>query len=353
MKKNFFTVGRLALFTACLGSLFSHVNDAHSESQYASEERNSAAVAHYARARSLLVEAVREFESGRELARPDMFFDGDSWRTNIVSRAEDLNRVLDPKPRVTRSGVTFRANPALIKREKEVRPLGNSAPQTSSYSEEQTSRSFKSSETKAEQGVRARLDNAVTVPQEAPLGRERALIAEPSKHAPTEKIKESLNTDSEASTGSAPHYENPGVETSEAIVHDDQADTLTAKSLQEIPAEESAASSPAPMNEEHQGKSATDEIFEAQPTEREVAKPEPQHLKPEIGNLTEHYKKNEVPTVADQIEPNAPTSAASPDSAPKVDEDTAIANDIENAIKERLKKMSELRSKAKQEANGE
>ena len=79
-----------------------------------SPERAAAATAHYARARALLVEALSEFEHASRIANPDVLVDSQRWRRSIVSRAEDLNRVLDPKPRVTRSGVRMKANSRLI-----------------------------------------------------------------------------------------------------------------------------------------------------------------------------------------------------------------------------------------------
>ena len=89
---------------------------------YASGERNSVALGHYARARTMLVEALAEFEQGRKMARPDMLLDPEEWRISIISRTEELNRVLDPKPRVTRAGVRFRANNLLIRRERQRTP---------------------------------------------------------------------------------------------------------------------------------------------------------------------------------------------------------------------------------------
>jgi hypothetical protein len=89
---------------------------------YASEERRDAALGHYARARTMLVEALAEFEQGREIARPDMLLDSEQWRLSIISRTEELNRLLDPQPKVTRSGTRFRASPHLIKRERDRLP---------------------------------------------------------------------------------------------------------------------------------------------------------------------------------------------------------------------------------------
>ena len=83
--------------------------------EYASPERTAAAVGHYARARALLMQALDEFEQGRKIARPDLLLDADEFRISLVSRADELNRVLDPQPKVTRSGVRFKGSPDLVR----------------------------------------------------------------------------------------------------------------------------------------------------------------------------------------------------------------------------------------------
>ncbi len=72
------------------------------------------AVAHYARSRALLVAAINEFDKGRKLAKPDELLDSSAWRTTLIDRAEDLERVLDPQPRATRGGIKFEADPRLL-----------------------------------------------------------------------------------------------------------------------------------------------------------------------------------------------------------------------------------------------
>src|SRR5262245_14377507 len=42
---------------------------------YAGDERSAAAMGHYARAKTMLVEALAEFERGRSIARPDLLID--------------------------------------------------------------------------------------------------------------------------------------------------------------------------------------------------------------------------------------------------------------------------------------
>lgn len=72
------------------------------------------AIAHYARSRALLVASINEFDKARKLARPDELLDTTKWRTTLIDRAEDLERVLDPQPRATRGGIKFEADPRLL-----------------------------------------------------------------------------------------------------------------------------------------------------------------------------------------------------------------------------------------------
>lgn len=80
----------------------------------ASQETSVEAVAHYARARALLIAAINEFDTARKIARPDELLDPVKWRNTLVDRAEDLERVLDPQPRATRGGIRFSADPRLL-----------------------------------------------------------------------------------------------------------------------------------------------------------------------------------------------------------------------------------------------
>ena len=112
------------------------LTDSKSSGTYASPERQDAAVGHYARARSLLVEALAEFEQARSVARPDLLLDPEDWRLTIISKTEELNRLLDPQPRVTRSGVRFKASPELIRTDRSARASMGGGPQDSNYAGE-------------------------------------------------------------------------------------------------------------------------------------------------------------------------------------------------------------------------
>ena len=77
-------------------------------------ERLATSMGHYARSRSLLIEAIKEFDRGRKLARPDSLIDAGEWRASVVGRARDLEVVLDPQPRATKSGAKYGADNRLL-----------------------------------------------------------------------------------------------------------------------------------------------------------------------------------------------------------------------------------------------
>ena len=78
-------------------------------------ENLAMAAGHYGRARSHLISAVQEFDKGFKLARPDSLVNSKEWRDDIISRAEDLERILAPQPRVTKGGVRFEGYSRLLK----------------------------------------------------------------------------------------------------------------------------------------------------------------------------------------------------------------------------------------------
>lgn len=126
----------IAVFSLAFSATFA-VEEAEAQ-RYAAKERKNAAVGHYARARSMMVEALKEFEQGRRLARPDLLLDSEDFRLKLISLTEDLNRVIDPKPRITRDGAVFRANPRMVRRERDSLPPIPGGPQDSNvYGEQQ------------------------------------------------------------------------------------------------------------------------------------------------------------------------------------------------------------------------
>lgn len=67
----------------------------------------SAAVGHYSRARQLLLSALHEFDAGAKIASPEILVDIKEWRQSVNDRAEDLERVIAPQPRVTKDGISY------------------------------------------------------------------------------------------------------------------------------------------------------------------------------------------------------------------------------------------------------
>ncbi len=74
----------------------------------------SAATGHYARARSHLIAAIREFDQGYKMAKPDAILNSKEWRSDLISRAEDLERILAPQARASKFSVKYDADPRLL-----------------------------------------------------------------------------------------------------------------------------------------------------------------------------------------------------------------------------------------------
>lgn len=81
----------------------------------ATGEKLAEAIGHYARSRSLLVQALREFDRARLIAKPDSLIDSDEWRATLLSRAEELEKILSPQPRASKGGVRFDSAQQLLK----------------------------------------------------------------------------------------------------------------------------------------------------------------------------------------------------------------------------------------------
>lgn len=147
------TVRARVLVVLAFGAFGAIPSVAHAQ-QYASKQRTNAALGHYARARAMLVEALAEFEQGRKYARPDMLVDPEEWRLSVISRTEELNRLIDPKPRVTRGGVQFRANKMLIRRERDRLPaVADGAQDRNTYGEEQRRQELQNTRARLEGGA--------------------------------------------------------------------------------------------------------------------------------------------------------------------------------------------------------
>ncbi len=155
------------------------VSSANAETSYASIQRKNAAIGHYARARALMVDALAEFEQARKYARPDMLIDPEEWRLSVISRTEELNRILDPKPKVTRDGVRFQANKLLIRREKDRVPEVEDGAESTNFVGEAKARVEK-------RQARARME----IPEDEPV---KVIPKEPVK-VTTTTVKETQET---------------------------------------------------------------------------------------------------------------------------------------------------------------
>ena len=136
VKQSMAGVGKVVC-AASLAAMIVLMPEAASSQDYAGPERTRGAVGYYARTRTMLVEALAEFEQGRKLARPDVLIDSEEWRLTLISLTEQLNRVIDPQPRVTQQGVIFRGNPRMIRREKDRTPSVSDGAQASNIRGEQ------------------------------------------------------------------------------------------------------------------------------------------------------------------------------------------------------------------------
>lgn len=74
----------------------------------------SAAMGHFGRARSLLNAALREFDLGLKIVNPDALLDVGAWRSSVLERATELERVLDPQPRASKGGVRYEPDTRLL-----------------------------------------------------------------------------------------------------------------------------------------------------------------------------------------------------------------------------------------------
>jgi len=182
--RKFLYINLVGLFVLGLGS--AAPGKVQADTKYASKERSTIARAHMSRARALLVEALAEFEESRKYARPDLLIDSEDWRLRVVSLTEQLNRVVDPRPRVTREGAVFRAPPRLVKRQVERLPdLSDGAKTRSDYGEKQR--------LKERQEARARLYKEDDEKEINIARNESAVIS--SEDSNTKKVLEELPED--------------------------------------------------------------------------------------------------------------------------------------------------------------
>lgn len=97
--------------------------------EYAGPERTQAAMGHYARARTLLVEAMREFEAGKDIAKPDLILNSETWKAGVSARADELGHVISPEARESTGGTRFKENHSLLNENfDKPKKFSNSAP---------------------------------------------------------------------------------------------------------------------------------------------------------------------------------------------------------------------------------
>ncbi len=82
--------------------------------EQATDAQIKKAQGHYARSRSLLIAAVNEFDRATAVANPESLLDVSRFRTTLIDRAEELERILDPQPRSSKEGVRFSPDTRLL-----------------------------------------------------------------------------------------------------------------------------------------------------------------------------------------------------------------------------------------------
>jgi hypothetical protein len=111
--RKILSISILALCLAILTPVVARADQAVAIER-AKGDKLAGAVGHFARARRLLLAAVEEFDRGHSMVNPDALLDSKEFRDTLMSRAQDLERVLDPQPRVTKGGVRFEPDPRLL-----------------------------------------------------------------------------------------------------------------------------------------------------------------------------------------------------------------------------------------------
>lgn len=100
------------------GFIWSAFADSQVTIEKANQKQLSTSVGHYARARRLLIEAIREFDSGVKIADPSSLLDATQWKNTLIDRAEDLDRILSPQPRLSNDGVQYPSDTRLLEEAK-------------------------------------------------------------------------------------------------------------------------------------------------------------------------------------------------------------------------------------------
>ncbi|MCC6934033.1 MAG: hypothetical protein IT292_12415 [Deltaproteobacteria bacterium] len=238
-------------------------------------ERGSAAIGHYARSRSLLVEALAEFELGRRLADPGLIIDTEQWRMTLVSRTEELNRILDPKPRVTRSGVRFKANSKLIRQDRvpSVEEYKQMPKDSNVYGESSTSDSLKK-------------------PSKQKTSKQKAVL--PGVKGAKERVQKSASS-------KASHLEDS--EEEQTVGSDISEDVEAQKSVKSKKSVDSQPDDSEKLDQDSYPTAENTEELEAKPLPESANKPE-ETQKPEADSAFDYQMNNGSETQADNADIN-------------------------------------------------
>ncbi len=253
--------------SVCCLSLLIGAGDARAEAQYAGKQRSTVAKAHMSRARTLLVEALEEFEEARKYARPDLLLDSEDFRLRVISLTEQLNRVIDPRPRITREGAVFRVPPRLVKREKDNLPIvSDGAKSRSDFGERdrmeskqrERARLFNSGSNKEPMRVAKNNTSKTNIPQELEIPSEPELNidhSDPTKNRGplnekalfTEELMPQIQANKDREAARQHDLENRKVEIEEELV-DPKLDGKTSEDVDIIEEETTPSKQVAPVD---------------------------------------------------------------------------------------------------------
>lgn len=206
--------------------------------RYASEQRANAATTYYSRARTMLVEALAEYEQGRRYAQPNMIHDPEEFRLALISLTEELNRLVDPHVKITRDGVRVKGNPRMIRRERERLPeVVDGAQDASDYGEKRRMKEIK--EARARMYAPKEETKAVTEEEEIEQTAKEPVqeeITEDMKKQSVEKVIEEAVEEKSEEISSDSEAEAP-VESAKVEANSDQ-DTTSEQAVGETKAVE-------------------------------------------------------------------------------------------------------------------
>lgn len=80
-----------------------------------SPDKLEEAQGHYAKARALLIAAVHEFDLGLKIADTSSIISPKAWRDTVIDKADDLEKITEPKAKEATSGVKYQGNSNILK----------------------------------------------------------------------------------------------------------------------------------------------------------------------------------------------------------------------------------------------